>query len=104
VPDRPQLRDRPHCIIVGQTGLSGSVTLEDFAVLGARTGILPHVTVGKGAMLASRSSVYNDVPAGAEWGGFPAQEKRQWMREMLTLRRLAARDQEPRATPEIAKP
>jgi UDP-3-O-[3-hydroxymyristoyl] glucosamine N-acyltransferase len=88
-----------HCIIVGQSGLSGSVTLEDFAVLGARTGILPHVTVGKGAMLASRSSVYNDVPAGAVWGGFPAQAKRQWMREMLTLRRLAARDQETRAAP-----
>jgi UDP-3-O-[3-hydroxymyristoyl] glucosamine N-acyltransferase len=80
-----------HCIIVAQSGLSGSVTIGDFAVLGPRTGIIPHVTVGKGAMLASRSTVYEDVPDGSVWGGFPARPKRQWMREVLVLRRLAAR-------------
>jgi UDP-3-O-[3-hydroxymyristoyl] glucosamine N-acyltransferase len=79
-----------HCIIVAQSGLSGSVTIEDFVVLGPRTGIIPHVTVGKGAMLASRSTVYEDVPAGAVWGGFPAKPKRQWMREVVVLARLAA--------------
>ena len=80
-----------HCIIVAQSGLSGSVTIGDFAVLGPRTGIIPHVNVGKGAMLASRSTVYEDVPDGAIWGGFPARPKRQWMREVLVLRKLAAR-------------
>jgi UDP-3-O-[3-hydroxymyristoyl] glucosamine N-acyltransferase len=80
-----------HCIIVAQSGLSGSVTLEDFVILGPRTGIIPHVTVGKGAMLASRSTVYVDVPAGAVWGGFPARPKRQWMREVVALQKLAAR-------------
>ncbi len=80
-----------HCIIVAQSGLSGSVTLEDFVVLGARTGIIPHITVGKGAMLASRSTVYDDVPAGAVWGGFPAKSKRAWMREVVALQKLAAR-------------
>jgi UDP-3-O-[3-hydroxymyristoyl] glucosamine N-acyltransferase len=78
-----------HCIIVAQSGLSGSVTLEDFVVLGPRTGIIPHITVGKGAMLASRSSVYEDVPAGAVWGGFPARPKRQWLREVVVLQNLA---------------
>jgi UDP-3-O-[3-hydroxymyristoyl] glucosamine N-acyltransferase len=80
-----------HCIIVAQSGLSGSVTIKDFVVLGARTGIIPHVTIGEGAMLAARSTVYEDVPPGAVWGGFPAKPKRQWMREMVTLQRLAAR-------------
>ncbi len=79
-----------HCIIVAQSGLSGSVTLEDFVVLGPRTGIIPHITVGKGAITASRSTVYENIPAGAFWGGFPAKPKRQWMREVVTLRRLAA--------------
>jgi UDP-3-O-[3-hydroxymyristoyl] glucosamine N-acyltransferase len=83
-----------HCIIVAQSGLSGSVTIEDFVVLGPRTGIIPHIRVGKGAMLASRSTVYEDVPPGAVWGGFPARPKRQWMREMLALKRLAARTAE----------
>jgi UDP-3-O-[3-hydroxymyristoyl] glucosamine N-acyltransferase len=80
-----------HCIIVAQSGLSGSVTLEDFVVLGPRTGIIPHVTVGKGAITASRSTVYENIPAGAFWGGFPARPKRQWMREMVALKSLAAR-------------
>jgi UDP-3-O-[3-hydroxymyristoyl] glucosamine N-acyltransferase len=79
-----------HCIIVGQSGLSGSVTLEDFVVLGPRTGIIPHITVGEGAMLAARASVYEDVPAGAVWGnGFPARPKLQWMREVVTLQNLS---------------
>ncbi|MGH6753714.1 MAG: UDP-3-O-(3-hydroxymyristoyl)glucosamine N-acyltransferase, partial [Bradyrhizobium sp.] len=78
-----------HCIIVAQSGLSGSVTIEDFVVLGPRTGIIPHITVGKGAMLLSRSTVYDNVPAGAVWGGFPAQPRRQWLREILALRNLA---------------
>jgi UDP-3-O-[3-hydroxymyristoyl] glucosamine N-acyltransferase len=80
-----------HCIIVAQSGLSGSVTIEDFVVLGPRTGIIPHITVGKGAITASRSTIYDDVPAGAVWGGFPAKPKVQWMREVLALKRLAAR-------------
>jgi UDP-3-O-[3-hydroxymyristoyl] glucosamine N-acyltransferase len=80
-----------HCIIVAQSGLSGSVTIEDFVVLGPRTGIIPHITVGKGAILASRSTVYDNVPPGAVWGGFPAKPKLQWMREVLALQRLAGR-------------
>jgi UDP-3-O-[3-hydroxymyristoyl] glucosamine N-acyltransferase len=80
-----------HCIIVAQSGLSGSVTIEDFVVLGARTGIIPHITVGKGAITASRSTIYDDVPAGAVWAGFPAKPKLQWMREVTTLQRLVRR-------------
>jgi UDP-3-O-[3-hydroxymyristoyl] glucosamine N-acyltransferase len=79
------------CIIVAQSGLSGSVTLEDFVVLGPRTGIIPHITVGKGAITASRSTIYADVPAGEFWGGFPAKPRTKWLREVVALEQLAAR-------------
>ena len=80
-----------HCIIVAQSGLSGSVTLEDFVVLGPRTGIIPHITVGKGAITAARSTIYANVPAGEFWGGFPAKPKKQWLREVVALGQLTAR-------------
>jgi UDP-3-O-[3-hydroxymyristoyl] glucosamine N-acyltransferase len=79
-----------HCIIVAQSGLSGSVTLEDFAVLGARVGIYPHVTVHAGAQLSARSTVRRDVAAGETWGGLlNAKPLRQSMREVIAIERLA---------------
>jgi UDP-3-O-[3-hydroxymyristoyl] glucosamine N-acyltransferase len=79
-----------HCIIVAQSGISGSVTIEDFAVLGARVGVIPHMTIGKGSQIAARSSVAKPVPPGARVGGAPAKPMRQWLRELYTLEKLAA--------------
>ncbi|MFZ0766738.1 MAG: UDP-3-O-(3-hydroxymyristoyl)glucosamine N-acyltransferase [Bradyrhizobium sp.] len=78
-----------HCVIVAQCGLSGSVTLEDFAVLGGSVGLAPHVTIGRGARVAARSGVMHNVPAGETWGGYPAKPRMQWMRQETTLARLA---------------
>ncbi|HEX4553977.1 MAG TPA: UDP-3-O-(3-hydroxymyristoyl)glucosamine N-acyltransferase [Xanthobacteraceae bacterium] len=79
-----------HCIIVAQSGLSGSVTLKDFAVLAARVGIYPHVTVHEGAQISARATVRRDVPAGEKWGGLlNAKPLRQSMREMIAIERLA---------------
>jgi UDP-3-O-[3-hydroxymyristoyl] glucosamine N-acyltransferase len=80
-----------HCVIVAQTGLSGSVTLEDFVVLGARVGAIPHVTVGEGAQIAAMGNIASDVPPAARFGGTPAKPMRQWIREMLVLERIAVR-------------
>ena len=77
-----------YCVVVAQSGLSGSVTLEDFAVLGGSVGLAPHVTIGKGAQVAARSGVMNDVPAGEIWGGYPAKPRKQWMRQQAVLARL----------------
>ena len=78
-----------HCVLVAQTGISGSSTLEDFVVLGARVGLNNNVTIGEGAQIAATSIVHGDVPAGARWGGTPAKPVKQWFREMMTLERLA---------------
>ena len=55
-----------HCIIVAQSGISGSVTIEDFAMLGGRVGVAPQLTVGKGARLAVGAGVITDIPAGKD--------------------------------------
>jgi UDP-3-O-[3-hydroxymyristoyl] glucosamine N-acyltransferase len=81
-----------HCVIVAQSGISGSATLGDFVVLGARVGVVDHMTIGDGAQLAARSSVMRDVPAGARWGGLVnAKPVREWMREVAIVERAARR-------------
>jgi UDP-3-O-[3-hydroxymyristoyl] glucosamine N-acyltransferase len=87
-----------HCIIVAQCGLSGSVTLEDFAVLGGSVGLAPHVVIGRGARVAARSGVMHNVPAGETWGGYPAKTRMQWMRQETTLARLASPGEKSRAS------
>lgn len=81
-----------HCILVGQTGISGSATIEDYVVLGARAGVNNHVTIGEGAQLAAMSIVHGDVPPGARWGGFPAKPAKLWFREIALIDRMARRE------------
>jgi UDP-3-O-[3-hydroxymyristoyl] glucosamine N-acyltransferase len=78
-----------HCIVVAQTGISGSSTLEDFVVLGARVGLNNQVTIGEGAQIAAVSAVHGDVPPGAKWGGTPAKPVKLWFREITLLARMA---------------
>ena len=80
-----------HCVIVAQTGISGSSTLEDFVVLGARVGVNNQVTIGEGAQIAAISVVHGDVPPGARWGGTPAKPVKQWFREIKLLEQMAQR-------------
>ena len=75
--------------MVALSGLSGSVTLEDYALLGGAVGLAPHLTVGKAARVAARSGVISDIPAGETWGGYPARPRLQWMRKEAALARLA---------------
>ena len=48
------------------------VVIEESVWIGARSIILPGVTVGKGAVIAAGSTVTKDVPPGAIVGGVPA--------------------------------
>jgi UDP-3-O-[3-hydroxymyristoyl] glucosamine N-acyltransferase len=93
-----------NCILVAQTGLSGSTTLGDHVVLGARVGTNNHVTIGEGAQIAAISIVNDDVPPGARWGGTPAKPVKLWFREMKMLEQMAKRrrNADRRASPEPA--
>jgi UDP-3-O-[3-hydroxymyristoyl] glucosamine N-acyltransferase len=80
-----------HCIIVAQTGISGSAELGDFVALGGQVGVVGHVKIGAGAQIAASSNVRGDVPPGVRWGGTPAKPLKLWFRELTLLRKLAER-------------
>jgi UDP-3-O-[3-hydroxymyristoyl] glucosamine N-acyltransferase len=78
-----------HCVIVAQTGISGSTVLEDFVAMGGQCGVIGHVRIGMGAQIAATSNVNSDVPPGARWGGTPAKPVTQWFREITILKKLS---------------
>ncbi|MGD9831033.1 MAG: UDP-3-O-(3-hydroxymyristoyl)glucosamine N-acyltransferase [Hyphomicrobiaceae bacterium] len=80
-----------HCVIVGQTGISGSVTIEDYVVMGGQSGAVGHIRIGKGAQIAGGCHAKNDVPPGAKMGGTPARPFREWAREVAAVRQLGLR-------------
>ncbi len=86
-----------NCLIAAQTGISGSVVVEDYVMMGGKVGITDHLTIGAGAMIAAGSGLMSDVPPGAKWGGAPAGPAREWLKGVAALRRLARRSGEPDA-------
>jgi UDP-3-O-[3-hydroxymyristoyl] glucosamine N-acyltransferase len=77
------------CVIVALAGIAGSVTLGDYVVVAAQGGIAGHVTVGDRARIGAQSGVMNDVEAGMDMLGSPAQPSREKWRQIAALRRLA---------------
>jgi len=77
-----------HCLVVGQSALSGSATLGRYVVLAGRSGVADHVTIGDGAQVAAQSVAFKDVAPGAVMRGVPAEPIGPWQRQMAALRRL----------------
>lgn len=77
------------CIMAGQSGVAGSVTLGDGVVVGGSASISDHVTVNSGATVGGGSGVMNDVPAGKTVLGYPASDSRETLKQWIALRKLA---------------
>ncbi|MEA2842030.1 MAG: UDP-3-O-[3-hydroxymyristoyl] glucosamine N-acyltransferase [Methylobacteriaceae bacterium] len=76
-----------HCIIVAQTGISGSTSLGDFVVLGGQVGIAGHLNIGARAAIAAQSGIVRDVEAGARIAGTPGRPIRAYLRDKVALAR-----------------
>lgn len=81
-----------HCVIVAQSGISGSCEFGDFVVLGGQVGISDHVRVGERARFAARSAALpGEYPGGKDYGGAPARLVNEWRREVAAVALLAKR-------------
>ena len=78
------------CVIVSQAGISGSTVLEDFVQVAGQAGLTGHLRIGRKARIGAQCGVMADVPAGADVLGSPALPVREFFRQVLALRRLAA--------------
>jgi len=82
-------------VIAAQTGLSGSVVIENGVILGGQVGIGERARVGEGVMVGGQGGILpNKVlrGKGVPFWGTPAQPLRQYLRQLATLARLAKKD------------
>lgn len=82
------VRTGKHCLLVSQTGLSGSTTLGDYVTLAGRAASTGHLHIGSRAILTAAAVAAKDVPEGAMVSGFPARPSREWMESQAALARL----------------
>jgi UDP-3-O-[3-hydroxymyristoyl] glucosamine N-acyltransferase len=82
-------------IIAAQTGLSGSIVIENDVILGGQVGIGEHARIGEGVMLGGQGGVLpNKVLRGkgvAFWGT-PAQPVRKYLKQLAALARLSGKE------------
>lgn len=78
------------CIIAGNSGLAGSITLGDGVIIGGSASIKDHVTIHDGAKIGAGSGVTCDVPAGKIVLGYPAVEARDALKQWAILKRLVS--------------
>lgn len=79
-------------VIAAQTGISGSVVIENTVVIGGQVGIGDHMRIEKGAILGSQCGVLTGKPirgAGVVFWGTPARPLKQHLKELAALARLA---------------
>ncbi|HMI06414.1 MAG TPA: UDP-3-O-(3-hydroxymyristoyl)glucosamine N-acyltransferase [Flavobacterium sp.] len=77
------------CIMAGNSGLAGSVTLGNGVIIGGSASIKDHTTIGDGSIIGAGSGVAADVPAGKTMLGYPAVEAREALKQWAVLKRLA---------------
>ena len=73
----------PHCLIVPQAGIAGSVTMGHHCVVGGQAGMTGHITIGNMVRIGAQSGVAHNVPDGKTILGTPAVDaslaKRTWI-------------------------
>jgi UDP-3-O-[3-hydroxymyristoyl] glucosamine N-acyltransferase len=76
-------------VIAAQTGISGSVVIEDDAVIGGQVGFGDHTRVQKGAIIGSKAGVLpGKIVRPGVWWGIPVQPLDQYKRMNAHLNRL----------------
>lgn len=77
-----------HCIIVSQSGVSGSTEIGDYTVIAGQAGIAGHLKIGKKVQIAAKAGVMRDIEDGGIVGGYPAVPIKEWHRHSIIMKRL----------------
>ena len=77
-----------HSVIAAQVGMAGSSTIERRVVMMGQSALSGHLTVGEGAFVGARAAVTSDVPPKTRVWGTPHQEEKSWARSIAIFKKL----------------
>jgi len=76
------------CLLVAQCGVSGSTVLGDGVILAGQAGVVGHLNLGDGTIVMAQAGVTKDSSPKAILFGSPAQDRRDYARQMVHIGRI----------------
>lgn len=73
------------CILVAQTGISGSTKLGRNVVMGGQSATAGHLEIGDFATIAGRGGVSKSIEGGKIYGGFPLTLQSEWLKTQAKI-------------------
>ena len=81
-----------HCLLVAQTGISGSTRLGDRVTLAGQVGVVGHVNIADDVTVLGKSVVSKDIKQAGLWAGSPVRPARVWRKAIARFYAGLAKD------------
>lgn len=79
-----------HCLLVAQSGVSGSTRIGNHSIMAGQSGAAGHLELGDRTTLTARAAAMKSFPDGGVLSGFPARPQNEWLRTQAAIGRIAA--------------
>ncbi|MES2996725.1 MAG: UDP-3-O-(3-hydroxymyristoyl)glucosamine N-acyltransferase [Verrucomicrobiota bacterium] len=77
-----------HCLVVAQTGISGSTKIGDYCTFAGQVGIVGHIEIADNVTLSARAGATCNIPQPGVYAGRPAAPFREDTKKRALTRRL----------------
>lgn len=73
------------CLLVAQSGISGSTELGHHVVMAGQSGAVGHIHLAERTVVTAKTGVTEDTEPGSMVSGFPSRPHREWLKAMAHL-------------------
>lgn len=77
-----------HCLIVAQTGISGSTRLGNYVTLAGQVGVVGHIEIGDKVIVGAQGGVTKSLASAGPYWGVPAEPMKEALAHVALTRRL----------------
>ncbi len=77
-----------NCLILGQSGISGSTKIGNNVIIAGQAGITGHISIGDKAKIGAQAGVTKSVSSGESVSGYPARPHREALRIEANIHKL----------------